>query len=86
MLTLLFLLLLISLLSTTAAVAVLVVPGDAVFCTLQSIEDDKDDKDCVLGAFNGVLAKEMFFNGMTMVLAGVVFSVAEDITPFIFSC
>lgn len=85
MLTLLFLLLLFSLL-LPIVVAVLVVPGDAVFCTLQSIEDDKDDKDCVLGAFNGVLAKEMFFNGMTMVLAGVVFSVAEDITPFIFSC
>lgn len=82
MLTLLFLLLLFSLL-LPIVVAVLVVPGDAVFCTLQSIEDDKD---CVLGAFNGVLAKEMFFNGMTMVLAGVVFSVAEDITPFIFSC
>lgn len=85
MLTLLFLLLLFSLL-LPIVVAVLVVPGDAVFCTLQSIEDDKDDKDCVLGAFNGELAKEMFFSGMTMVLAGVVFSVAEDITPFIFSC
>lgn len=65
-----------------AVIVLVVIIWEVVPCTLHSIDEDNEDEDWAWCAFGGVLVNEIFFSGMIMVLAGVVFYVVEDVTAF----